>query len=88
MKVDFSNIVISGIDGKDITIDVSRQLGNALYYSSKDYAMSELGANIYKNKAVDIDKEQATAIVNISKAIFSYVASHALCSLLSDLTNT
>lgn len=83
-RIDFSAISIVGIDGESVNIDISRQLGNALYYSSRDYAMSELGADIYKNKVVELDEKQAAAVVNVVKSTFSYVVSRAVANLLSD----
>lgn len=83
-RIDFSQISIVGIDGESVNIDISHQLGNALYYGSKDYAMSELGADIYKNKVVELSEKQAAVVVNVAKSTFSYVVSRAVEHLLSD----
>lgn len=81
MRVDFSKIEIVGIDGRPVTVDMSRKLGNALYYGSKDYALSNLGARIYTEKEIEVCPEEAEVIMRVAHELCPWVVSKAIDGL-------
>lgn len=62
MKIDFSKIVIKDIDGNDMPVDISKDLGNMMYFESRDIESSDLGYKIYHEKEVDLTEEQAEMV--------------------------
>lgn len=62
MKIDFSKIQVKDIEGNEVTIDVSQELGNMMYLNAKDIAVADLGHEIYHKKEVELNDEQAKAV--------------------------
>jgi len=72
MKVDFSKIVVKGIDGKPYEVvdkagvkvpyDFAKALGNGLFYCGKDLHISELGQKIYHHEEVELTDEDLKII--------------------------
>lgn len=48
MKIDFRNIQVKDIKGTIIPLDVSKELGNAIYGKTADIGELELARDIYK----------------------------------------
>ena len=46
-KVNFAMIPIKDINGNDVTIDTTKELGNLMYMQGEDLAECELGQAIY-----------------------------------------
>lgn len=62
IKIDFSKIMIKGIEGDDVSVDISKDLGNMMYYESRDIEVADLGYKIYHEKEVDLTEEQAEMV--------------------------
>ena len=62
MKIDFSKIMIEDIEGNEIAVDVSKQLGNMMYVNAQDIAVADLGREIYHKKEVELNDVQAKQI--------------------------
>jgi len=70
-KVDFSKIIVRGIDGqpymvkesdKKVPYDFSKVLGNAMFYTGKDLRISELGQKIYHHEEVELSDEEVKEV--------------------------
>ena len=74
-KIDFSKIVVKDIEGnpyKDrrktqngeeiVPYDFAKTLGNALFYTSQDIRLSELGQKIYHHETVELTDEELESI--------------------------
>ena len=83
-KVNFKEIVIADIEGKEQKIDISKLLGNQLYMEGQDIEACELGKRIYfADGDVELtDKE--IAIVKQFTNRYSYLVRTALEKALTD----
>lgn len=74
VKVDFSKIAVTGIDGNIFTADFGKAIGNQLYMQGHDIEECELGKRIY---FADGDVELSDKDCNIVRQAiqgYSYVA--------------
>lgn len=62
MKVDFSQIKVKDIEGNETVLDISKDLGNMMYFNDKDIAVADLGYEIYHKKEIELTKEQAKTV--------------------------
>ena len=62
MKVNLSKVAVKGIDGKVENVDFSKEIGNAIFKTTKDIGELDLAREIYHNGNVDITKEQAIVV--------------------------
>ena len=83
-KVNFKELVIADIEGKEQKIDISKLLGNQLYMEGQDIEACELGKRIYfADGDVELtDKE--IAIVKQFTNRYSYLVRTALEKALTD----
>ena len=77
--------MVEDIDGKETATDVRKQLGNYLYYQSRDLQGSELGKRIYFSAGEEeINKEEAAAITKAAAEMWpSWVIREAVRKSLS-----
>ena len=75
----FGKIVVKGLEDTE-TIDVRKQLGNSLYYGSRDLKGTELGSKIYFSSGeVDLTEEDKKIIVaTLEQSWPSYVVRQAI----------
>ena len=73
-KIDFSKIIVRGIDGtpymvnngkEPVAYDFAKTLGNALFYTSQDIRIAEIGQKVYHNEEVELTEEDITKIREI-----------------------
>jgi hypothetical protein len=69
MEIDFSKFIIKDIEGNDTAVDISRPLGNAVYFGATDISQADLGREIYKRGAVDLTREQAEFVRGFIKTM-------------------
>lgn len=83
-KVNFKELVIADIEGKEQKIDISKLLGNQLYMEGQDIEACELGKRIYfADGDVELtDKE--IAIVKQAMQRYSYLVRTAVETILKD----
>lgn len=83
-KVNFKELVIADIEGKEQKIDISKLLGNQLYMEGQDIEACELGKRIYfADGDVELsDKE--IAIVKQAIQRYSYLVRTAVKTILKD----
>ena len=79
-KVNFKEITIKDIEGRDVQADFQRQLGNQLYMQGQNIEECELGKKIYftpDDEATELD-DKDVAIVRKAVQGYSYVARTAI----------
>ena len=77
-KVDFSKIVLKDIEGRELTADFQKQLGNQLYMQGRDIEECELGKKLYFADGEAELSEKECAIVKKAVQGYSYVARTAI----------
>ena len=82
MKIDFSKIQVKDIEGKELTLDVSQQLGNMMYLNARDIAVADLGHEIYHKKEVELTDEQAEAVAEFVENCFKAFVKREILALL------
>ena len=87
MKIDLRNIQVKDIKGTNIPLDVSKELGNAIYGKTADIGELELARDIYKNGEVDVDAANAGIIVKYVREGFLAFVQEAVCPLLENIIN-
>ncbi|WP_196213008.1 hypothetical protein [Bacteroides cellulosilyticus] len=87
MKIDFRNIKVKDIEGNNSTLDVSKELGNAIYGKTADIGELELARDIYKNGEIDVEATTAAIIVKYVREGFLAFVQEAVCPLLENIIN-
>jgi len=82
MKIDFSKIMIEDIEGNEIAVDVSKQLGNMMYVNAQDIAVADLGREIYHEKEVELNDVQAKQIRPFVEGGFKAILKRVLLPML------
>ena len=82
MKIDFRKITVSDIEGNPIELDVSKELGNDMYFNTQDIAESDLGYDIYHNGEVELTDEQAKTVARFVEKGFKAFVKKALLPML------
>lgn len=86
MKIDFRKVAIRDIEGRDVTADFQKQIGNQLYMSGHNIGECELGKRIYfAEDGVELTDKEAD-VVRRAVSGYSYVARTAIEKML-DLDN-
>ena len=62
MKADLRKVQVENIEGKFDTVDVSKQLGNAIYNQSRDLGEVELAREMYKTGEIEATEENKKII--------------------------
>lgn len=83
-KVNFKELVIADIEGKEQKIDISKLLGNQLYMEGQDIEACELGKRIYFAEG-DVElTDKEIAIVKQAIQRYSYLVRTAVETILKD----
>lgn len=83
-KVNFKELMIADIEGKEQKIDISKLLGNQLYMEGQDIEACELGKRIYFAEGdVELSDKEAT-IVKQAIQRYSYLVRTAVETILKD----
>lgn len=85
MKIDFSKIQIKDIEGNVQTADISKELGNMMYYGEQDIAVADLGHDIYHNGEVELTKEQAEKVKSYIEQGFKAIVKRELIPVLDSI---
>lgn len=73
-KVNFKDIKIKDINGKEVVADFQQQIGNQLYMQGHDIEECELGKKIYFAEGeVELTDKEAEMVRRITQG-YSYVA--------------
>ena len=79
-NINFKEITIKDIEGRDVQADFQKQLGNQLYMQGQNIEECELGKKIYftpDDEATELDDKEV-AIVRKAVQGYSYVARTAI----------
>ena len=87
MRIDFSKIDTQDIEGNKSTVNISKELGNAIYNKTADIGELELAREIYKQGEVEVDAEKASIIVKYVNETFLAFVKEAICPVLEDIIN-
>lgn len=86
-KIDFRKIEVRDIGGNKSTVDVSKELANALYKKTADIGELELAREIYKQGEIDVDVEKAVIVDKYVRGTFLAFVQEAVCPVLEDIIN-
>lgn len=86
-KIDFRKIETFDIEGNKSTLDVSKELGNAIYNNTGDLGELELAREIYKQGEIEVDVEKAHIIEKYVNETFLAFVKEAVCFVLDDIIN-
>ncbi|MCW0484072.1 hypothetical protein [Gaoshiqia sediminis] len=64
-EVNFSNLIITDLDGKELKFDVSKTLGNHIYQTTGDLGMLEVAQTIYKKGEVELTEQVKTGLTEV-----------------------
>ena len=82
MKIDFSKIQVKDIEGNEVTLDVSQELGNMMYLNARDIAVADLGHEIYHKKEVELNDDQAKAVAGFVENGFKAFVKREILAML------
>ena len=82
MKIDFSKIQVKDIEGNEVTLDVSQDLGNMMYLNARDIAVADLGHEIYHKKEVELNDDQAKAVAEFVENGFKAFVKREILAML------
>jgi hypothetical protein len=82
MKIDFSKIQVKDIEGNEVTLDVSQELGNMMYLNARDIAVADLGHEIYHKKEVELNDDQAKAVAEFVENGFKAFVKREILAML------
>lgn len=77
----FTEIKVLNIEGQEEFVDLSKQIGNALYTQGKDVSICECGKKIYYGEEVELTDEQKQFIRNITEQ-YPYIFKSAIEAML------
>ncbi|MFV0377124.1 MAG: hypothetical protein ACK5JD_07435 [Mangrovibacterium sp.] len=66
--VNFHNIVVTDLDGKELRFDVSKSLSNHIYQTTGDLGMLDFAMTMHKTGQAEISDEQKDKLVAVIKA--------------------
>ncbi len=61
-KIDFRKITVQDVTGKDSALDISKELGNAIYKNTPDLGELDFAQELYKKGEVEMDEKKADII--------------------------
>ena len=56
-KIDLSKVMIQGIDGKEIIIDVAKELAQVIFANTQSIEEHSFSVDLYKNPIVELTDE-------------------------------
>lgn len=66
--VNFQDIVVTDLDGKELRFDVSKSLGNHIYQTTGDLGMLDFAMTIHKTGQAEITAEQKDKLITVINA--------------------
>jgi membrane carboxypeptidase/penicillin-binding protein PbpC len=85
-KINFREIAIKNVEGKEQKVDISQLLGNQLYMEGANIEECELGKRIYFAKE-EVELTEAEAeILRVFTQRYSYVIRTAIADMLKSQT--
>ena len=76
-KVDFRKITLKNVEGEEMSVDFSKQLGNQMYMQGQNIEECELGKRMYFDGEVEL-KDKDIEVVKRFVAGYPYVSRTAV----------
>ena len=76
-KVDFRKITLKNVEGEEMSVDFSKQLGNQMYMQGQNIEECELGKRMYFDGEVEMN-EKNIEVVKRFVASYPYVSRTAV----------
>ena len=81
MKIDFTKVVLKGLDGKPIIIkgksEVYKTIANAIYFNARSIDLCDIASLINKGGEVEMSESQLREVKNLISGKYSGVAAFA-----------
>lgn len=87
MIINFKNIKTKDINDKETIADISKDLGNMIFYGERDIAISDMGHDIYHHGEFDLNKEQAEVVLKYVQEQFMPIVKRPLVPILESIIN-
>lgn len=82
-KINFRQIPVKNIEGKEQKVSLSDLLGNQLYMEGQNIEECELGKKIYFAEGeIELDDKEAGMVVQFASTHYSYIIRTALADIL------
>ena len=82
-KINFRQIPVKNIEGKEQKVSISDLLGNQLYMEGQNIEECELGKKIYFAEGeIELDDKEAAMVVQFAQTHYSYIVRTALTDIL------
>ena len=82
-KINFRQIPVKNIEGKEQKVSISDLLGNQLYMEGQNIEECELGKKIYFAEGeIELDDKEAAMVVQFALTHYSYIIRTALADIL------
>ena len=85
-KINFRQIAIMNVEGKEQRVDISQLLGNQLYMEGANIEECELGKRIYFAKEEVELTDAESEILRVFTQRYSYVIRNAIADMLKSQT--
>ena len=85
MKIDFRKLKVENVDGTEIEVDISKDLGKSMYLGAFAEEEMNLGKDIYKTGEVELNRVRAAAVKKTADKIFNAFVRVALDVVLKDI---
>lgn len=82
-KINFRQIPVKNIEGKEQKVSISDLLGNQLYMEGQNIEECELGKKIYFAEGeIELDEKECKIVVQFAQTHYSYIVRTALADIL------
>ena len=80
--IDLSKVTIHGIDGKEATIDVAKELAQVIFANTQSIEEHSFSIDLYKNPIVDLTDENKAIIKEYTEKYFKAFVQVAVNELI------
>ena len=81
--IDLSKVTIHGIDGKEATIDVAKELAQVIFANTQSIEEHSFSIELYKNPVVELTEENKAIIKEYTDRYFKAFVQVAINELLN-----
>ena len=82
-KVDFRQLMLKDIEGNELPVDISKNLGNMMYMQGQTIDECELGRDIYHQGEVELKEKDIETVKRFANN-FSFIMRQAILDALED----
>ena len=85
MKIDFRKITVKDVDGKEIILDIAKELGRGMYINALEDPEMHLGSEIHDNGEVEVNKARALILEKYIRENYRAFVKASLIPMLDDI---